>query len=66
MTKANPDIRPMRNGDIVVDYGAVWFRVRTDGAVVKKTASAAGIETTLADRKEAEQVRNDLKKWTTE
>jgi hypothetical protein len=65
---ANPDpaFRKMKNGDIVVDYGAVWYRIKADGAIVKRTGSASGVETTIATRKEAELVRNDLKIWDAE
>jgi hypothetical protein len=60
MDKYAPVVRVMKDGAIVVDYGAVWFRLQADGAIVKKFGWAAGVKTTLADRKEAERVRNDL------
>jgi hypothetical protein len=42
-----PAIRKLSNGDVVVDYGSQWFRLKPDGSVTARRTVAAGKHPTL-------------------
>lgn len=44
-------------GDVVVDYGPVWYRVvKKSGKIIKRTARAKSVSSREANAKEAKEI----------
>lgn len=57
MSASTPDVRFLANGDAVVDWGLTWFRVRSNGEIIRKTAAPSGVTTKPATQSEIRKVR---------